>query len=72
MKSLFELSPQKCHYNQIKQSLTDSNIKTSPEELILLRLEKEEENFEKLVGKENLDFFYNNFTYQQLRQIYNL
>ena len=48
------------------------NIELSPEELSLLRLEKEEENFEKLVGKENLDFFYQNFTYQQLHQLYNL
>jgi hypothetical protein len=44
----------------------------SKEELLLLRLEKEEEDFEKAVGKKDLDFFYRNFTYQQLRQLYNL
>ena len=65
MKSLYELLSNE----QIKSGL---NIELSPEEIILLQLQQEEEKFEKLVGKENLDFFYNNFTYQQLRQLYNL
>ena len=71
MKSLYELSLYKMSNKQIK-SLSGLNIKLSREKLILLRLEKEEEKFEKLVGKKNCDFFYNNFTYQQLRQLYNL
>ena len=72
MKSLFELALKKLCPQQIKNSLSGLNIELSPEELTLLRLEKEEEKFEKLVGKENLDFFYQNFTYQQLRQLYDL
>ena len=72
MKSLFELALNKMCCQQIQKSLSGLNIELSPEELSLLRLEKEEENFEKLVGKENLDFFYQNFTYQQLHQLYNL
>ena len=71
MKSLYELSLYKMSNKQI-QSLSGLNIELSREESILLHLEKEEEKFEKLVGKENLDYFYNNFTYQQLRQLYNL
>jgi len=72
MKSLFELALKKLCHQQIKNSLSGLNIELSPEELTLLRLEKEEEKFEKFVGKENLDFFYQNFTYQQLCQLYDL
>jgi len=71
MKSLCEFALDKMSNKQIK-SLSGLNIELSREELILLRLEKEEEKFEKLVGKENLDYFYNNFTYQQLWQLYSL
>lgn len=71
MKSLVQLSLDNMSDTQIN-SLSGLNIELSREDKILLRLERQEENFEKLVSKETRDFLYKHCTYEQLVQLYNL
>ncbi len=71
MKSLFQLSLENMSDTQIN-SLSGLNIELSREDKILLRLERQEENFEKLVSKETRDFLYKHCSYKQLVQLYNL